>query len=570
MIKNNRSANFLSEFFEALIVSCLELPKIKIHYSKNSEFLGDHSPFCQREHIVSRLVDENPDQTFDLMFVNPSFTMVGSSNSTSKADQIISQITGRLGNLRHDGIGFVLLPSFELSLSNKKIIEKLRQKSFFINSVFQLPENFLRPYTSIRPLLVSITRTKTPVVLFAEFEDWEANSFGQFETLSYNLVNIVAQDWEEEQREDPPFVSEINNSINDELWNGVYSTFDEFQGFEYWKLNDELGRITSDYKKYQSIKLGELCSASNLIKSGDKFDENIQNCIYVPLIGTQLVVNDTSKFKNKPHNYAQLVIQVKDVDRDYIVSFLNSKIGRLIIDMEKSKSNFIPKLSLKNIENLEVKLPNIDLQRRLSASVTKINEVYSKVGKIKSEIELNPHSAKDIEKLDSILNSMSEFTTQDKIRQKISIGENRMIEFKETLSLDRSTKQKNKLLEHASLKTIVAFLNTQGGTLLIGVSDEKKIVGLDEEIEKFHKNSDKFLLHFKNLIKRSIGPQFYTFIETDLVEIDNKPLIVVDVLQSDAEVYLNEKQFFVRTNPSTDELEGKDLVEYCKRRFRQD
>jgi hypothetical protein len=571
MTTHIRSANFLSEFFDEFILNFSKLSEteFKILYSNKSIFLGDHSPFGKREHTISRLGEDNPDQKYDLIFVNPTFT--GMVNTSTK-NPIEIQITSTLSALKENGIAFALMMNSQLALSNKKnFIEKLKQKNFFINSVFQLPDNFLLPDTSIRPLLVSITKTETPVVLFAEFENWEANSFGQFEIVSINLLNIVGQDWKEairEQGEDPLFISEFEDNDLSDLWNGVFSDFDEFLGFEYWKLNIELESINSDYKQFKSIKLGELCSAINLTKSGGEFDGNIKNCIYVPLIGIQPVVDDISKFKIKPHNYAQLVMQTESVDKNYIVSFLNSKIGKLIIDTEKSIGNhFIPKLSLKRIQDLEVKLPKIELQQRLAESVIKINEVYSKVEKIKLEIELNPLSAKDIEKLDSILNSVSEFTIQDEIRQKITIGENKKTEFKESLSLDRLTKQKNKILEHATLKTIVAFLNSEGGTLLIGVSDKQEIIGLDEEIQKFHKDTDKFLLHLKNLIKRSIGEEFYTLINTNVVKIDTKILLVVDVLQSDSEVYLDNKEFFVRTNPSTDKLEGRKLVEYCKRRF---
>ena len=117
------------------------------------------------------------------------------------------------------------------------------------------------------------------------------------------------------------------------------------------------------------------------------------------------------------------------------------------------------------------------------------------------------------------------------------------------------------------MKTIVAFLNSDGGTLLIGVADNQKIVGVEDEIEKFHKDNDKFLLHLKNLIKRSIGQEFYTLIDTNLIKIESKLVAVVDVVPSDTEVYLDGKEFFVRSNPSTDKLEGRKLVEYIKRRF---
>ena len=105
----------------------------------------------------------------------------------------------------------------------------------------------------------------------------------------------------------------------------------------------------------------------------------------------------------------------------------------------------------------------------------------------KSLIELNPLSAKNIEKLDNILYSMEEFTLENKTKHLIAIGENKTTEFKSTLSYDQRSKQKNKDLEHSCLKTIVAFLNSQGGALLIGVSNDQKISGLDEEIKSFTK-----------------------------------------------------------------------------------
>lgn len=52
-------------------------------------------------------------------------------------------------------------------------------------------------------------------------------------------------------------------------------------------------------------------------------------------------------------------------------------------------------------------------------------------------------------------------------------------------------------MEKAALKTIVAFLNTRGGVLLIGVSDSGEIIGADEAS---FESRDKMLLHFNNLI----------------------------------------------------------------------
>ncbi|MDP7265215.1 MAG: ATP-binding protein, partial [Candidatus Thermoplasmatota archaeon] len=58
------------------------------------------------------------------------------------------------------------------------------------------------------------------------------------------------------------------------------------------------------------------------------------------------------------------------------------------------------------------------------------------------------------------------------IRKLIEKGESETLEFKTTLRMNLYTKVKDKRIEQAVTKTIVAFLNSQGGTLLVGVSDK--------------------------------------------------------------------------------------------------
>ena len=109
-------------------------------------------------------------------------------------------------------------------------------------------------------------------------------------------------------------------------------------------------------------------------------------------------------------------------------------------------------------------------------------------------------------------------------------------------------------IELSVLKTVIAFLNTEGGTLLVGVNDGGDIAGVDGEIDKFYKNRDKFLLHFKNLIKAKIGEEFYPFIEHKLTRVEGKYILLVECKKSQSPCYLNNKEFYVRTNPATGKL----------------
>jgi len=94
-------------------------------------------------------------------------------------------------------------------------------------------------------------------------------------------------------------------------------------------------------------------------------------------------------------------------------------------------------------------------------------------------------------------------------------------------------------------------------------------LGVLYEVDKFYKgNVDKFLLHWKNKLKARIGEQYYPFIEVKLVSLDDKYVLRVDCMESPTPCYLDNKDFFVRTNPATDKLEGPKLVEYVHNHFK--
>lgn len=99
----------------------------------------------------------------------------------------------------------------------------------------------------------------------------------------------------------------------------------------------------------------------------------------------------------------------------------------------------------------------------------------------------------------------------------INKGESPKLEFKSTLRVDLKTSKPEKFIEHSVLKTLAAFLNSDGGTLLIGIEDNKNILGLEHDFNSFSKPDklDEFQKHFDNLIHRSLGNRFHRYLEMD-------------------------------------------------------
>ena len=154
----------------------------------------------------------------------------------------------------------------------------------------------------------------------------------------------------------------------------------------------------------------------------------------------------------------------------------------------------------------------------------------------------------------------------DLIRKLIAGGESETLEFKATLRTNLATGEKDKRMERAVLKTIVAFMNTNGGTLLVGVADDGTISGVDEDS---FENRDKMSLHLTHMFSNQIGNQSLPFISFKLVEFENVCVIKIVCTAADKPVFLkdlNNDSYFVRSGPSSVELTGMSLLNYVENR----
>jgi hypothetical protein len=149
----------------------------------------------------------------------------------------------------------------------------------------------------------------------------------------------------------------------------------------------------------------------------------------------------------------------------------------------------------------------------------------------------------------------------------VAKGEGTSIEFKGTLRTNLHTGEKDPRMEMGILKTIAAFLNSHGGTLVVGVMDDGNPVGV--EADKFE-NDDKMLLHLDNLIKERLGPQNSLNIQPRFDDYQDKKVLVVECKPGKAPVFVKDgsiERFFVRGGASTTDLSGSQTQEFIKQRF---
>ncbi len=162
---------------------------------------------------------------------------------------------------------------------------------------------------------------------------------------------------------------------------------------------------------------------------------------------------------------------------------------------------------------------------------------------------------------------MEEAERKDTLRL-IEGGESEKLEFKSTLRTNLQTGEADKRMEKAVLKTIVAFVNTSGGELLIGVADDGEILGADEGS---FDNRDKMGLHLSNIISAQIGSEFMPYIWFYNVDFGDKVVIRVKCRPCRRPVFLlegKEEHFYIRRGPQSEELTGSKMIEYIENRRR--
>lgn len=146
-------------------------------------------------------------------------------------------------------------------------------------------------------------------------------------------------------------------------------------------------------------------------------------------------------------------------------------------------------------------------------------------------------------------------------------GEGVETEFKSTLRVNLHTGQNDPRMEYGVLKTIAAFVNSEGGRLVIGVDDSGVPLGFEKDN---FSSEDKMNLHFVNLVRGRIGPEHMLYIQPSFEDYENVRVMVVDCKKGRAPVYVKDgkmEHFFIRTGAATTELTGNQMQQFIKHRF---
>jgi hypothetical protein len=153
----------------------------------------------------------------------------------------------------------------------------------------------------------------------------------------------------------------------------------------------------------------------------------------------------------------------------------------------------------------------------------------------------------------------------------ITGGETARVEFKSSFRWDNKTKKVNKALELGVLKTLAGFMNAQGGTLLIGVSDDGQILGQADDYETLKKrDQDGFEQAIMTAVATTMGAQYTSLLQLVFHQLDGQDICQVIVSPAMRPVYFRqgkERRFYLRSGTGTRELNIQEGVDYIRSRY---
>jgi len=181
-----------------------------------------------------------------------------------------------------------------------------------------------------------------------------------------------------------------------------------------------------------------------------------------------------------------------------------------------------------------------------------------------------------------VLERLNEIRYTSNVDTLIASGEGDKIEFKASLHHPYESeppdprkpkptqKEIEKILRKSVTKTIAAFLNSEGGTLLVGVADSGSALGIEpdfEHLKQGKQNADGWQLSLQEVIINALGAEVWNAVRVSLVSHGSQTVAVVSCPSRTTETWHREdggERFYIRAANGTRELNGPSLLSYIR------
>ncbi len=166
-------------------------------------------------------------------------------------------------------------------------------------------------------------------------------------------------------------------------------------------------------------------------------------------------------------------------------------------------------------------------------------------------------------------------TARADIERLLASDESARLEFKASLRepVDRNPADKRpvgelrRAIEREAVETLAAFLNTDGGTLIIGVKDDRTIAGVEVDYPWVKPRSrDGWCLTFDHLVTHQLGAEVMKFINLQLESWHDRTIAVIRCQPRQEPTWLGD-ELYVRCTASTEKLSTRHALAWCRQKW---
>ncbi len=407
-----------------------------------------------------------------------------------------------------------------------------------------------------------------------------------------------------------------SESFLPDLCNMIYNSGPEIEGYRR-SIFGNVSSFTSDgepiftdnFSNIQSLKIKLNDIGVNIYEFDDvvlsythtkppNYDrlQHRENSIYLPKARGVTEINQDD-LSPRLKNYYQLELDPLIANNLYFMDTMNSNLGKEIFDI-CATGHTIPQISKSGLKKILFPLPSIEEQEEWADVSLEIKEKEGELVMLKQLLQ----ERSNIDQIKDLLDTGKEGIERT-LEQLLAHNEDNMLEFK--ASMWTKYKTVNKIateeivdtggkayfLQDEILHTVAAFLNTEGGTLLIGVKDKPlswgnkpaEVFGIEADYKWLGKNNqdgDGYVLAVYQVLNNGFGETATAaeFVNVKIVKFNDKEICRVDVKPlpriMNGELYIKEKTsakgeeaFYYRVGPSSQKASIQSAARYIRDNF---
>ena len=151
--------------------------------------------------------------------------------------------------------------------------------------------------------------------------------------------------------------------------------------------------------------------------------------------------------------------------------------------------------------------------------------------------------------------------------------ETRTVEYKQTARWNVREQRRDTTMEQVIVKTVAGLLNDRGGTLLIGVTDSREPVGLDDDYAQVKPPSaDGYVNWLDTLFENNLGHAGANRLDIRIDRVNRQDVCRIDIPASSRPIWVKNKNsthtLYQRRNNSTREVPDDQVEAFIAERFR--